>query len=71
MVHAWNKNIEHPLKFLEWWVPSPAMMHKAGIEFVITDQFPGDLISGGPACLHFVLNPVSSFVCFLMPNSLS
>ncbi len=38
-------------------------MHKAGIEFTIFDQHPGDIVIGGSFVFHWVLNPVSICVC--------
>src|SRR5689334_13365672 len=43
------------------WFPAVSDLHKAGIEYTILDQQPGDLVASGGGGLHFVLKPVSCF----------
>jgi hypothetical protein len=45
------------------WFPSLYAMQKAGIEFVIFDQNPSDIVMAGPGVFHWVISPVSLIVC--------
>ena len=43
------------------WLPSLEQLKARNIDFVVVDQYPGDVVIGGSGVFHFVINSVSAF----------
>lgn len=52
--------------YKENFFPSLHELHKIGVEFILFDQYPGDLVSAGAGAFHFVVKPVCEHHFFVL-----